>query len=124
MSVPILATEEATQLIESAEYLGAHLLTSDLLLAELAQARHVKLISLHALSIALKPILPQREAIKVKIQRLGKEADQGIGYLEDGTMVVVNGGGGYLGEFVASYVLSIRQTATGRMMFCNVCDTN
>jgi uncharacterized protein YacL len=62
------------------------------------------------------------EQIRIKIQRYGKEPRQGVGYLEDGTMVVVNGGGAFIGEVVDAQVLSVKHTTSGRMIFCNVLD--
>jgi len=119
--VMVLQGEESEKMVQAAKFLEADLLAADQLLSELAQKHDLKLISLQALATALKPAVPQGESLKVKIQRLGKEADQGIGYLEDGTMVVVNGAGKHVGECVLSQVLSVRQTTTGRMIFCNLC---
>jgi uncharacterized protein YacL len=59
------------------------------------------------------------EHIKIKIQRYGKEPRQGVGYLEDGTMVVVNGGGEFIGDLIDAQVLSVKHTTSGRMIFCN-----
>ena len=59
------------------------------------------------------------EFLEVKIQRHGKEARQGVGYLEDGTMVVVNGGGDFIGDSIKGQVLSVKHTSSGRMIFCN-----
>ena len=59
------------------------------------------------------------EHIKIKIQRYGKEPRQGVGYLEDGTMVVINGGGSFIGELIDTQVLSVKHTSSGRMIFCN-----
>jgi uncharacterized protein YacL len=59
------------------------------------------------------------EKLSIKIQRYGKEEKQGVGYLDDGTMVVVNGGGDYIGEVIEVQVLSVKHTASGRMIFCN-----
>lgn len=64
--------------------------------------------------------LESGQHLSIKIQRIGKEPDQGVGYLEDGTMVVVNGGSHFLGKTVDSSVLSTRQTPNGRMIFCNL----
>ena len=64
--------------------------------------------------------MPRGEPLKIEIQRFGKEEMQGIGYLEDGTMVVVNGGGNYIGEIIQARVLSVKHTTSGRMIFCNV----
>ena len=59
------------------------------------------------------------EILKIKIQRYGKEPNQGVGYLEDGTMVVVNGGGDFIGQCIEVQVLSVKHTASGRIIFCN-----
>jgi uncharacterized protein YacL len=69
--------------------------------------------------IVSKPPLPAGEKIKIKIQRYGKEPLQGVGYLDDGTMVVVNGGGKAIGETIDATVLSVKQTTAGRIIFCN-----
>ena len=82
----------------------------------------VRLINLHTLSKALKPIEASGEYLTLRIQRYGKEEHQGVGYLEDGTMVVVNGGGDYIGQEIESRILSVKHTAAGRMIFCNVAD--
>jgi hypothetical protein len=67
----------------------------------------------------VKPPVPAGDKLRVKIQRLGKEPLQGVGYLDDGTMVVVNGGGDFIGETLEVIVLSAKQTSAGRMIFCN-----
>ncbi len=101
-----------------AKLLGADLLVSDTQVN--AQEDGISIINIHALSNALKPLTPKGEFLKIKIQRIGKEEDQGVGYLEDGTMVVVNGGGLFIGETIDSRVLSVKHTSSGRMIFCNV----
>ena len=70
-----------------------------------------------------KPLMQKGESLKIKIQRLGKEELQGVGYLDDGTMVVVNGGRTYMGEIISTRVLSIKETPSGRMIFCNVAES-
>jgi len=82
----------------------------------------IRFINLHTLSDALKPVIPKGKYLKIKIQRSGKEELQGVGYLEDGTMVVVNGGGGYIGETIRTRVLSAKHTSFGRIVFCNVAE--
>lgn len=57
--------------------------------------------------------------IKIKVQRYGKEPRQGVGYLDDGTMVVINGGGSFIGDVIDAQVLSVKHTSSGRMIFCN-----
>ena len=64
------------------------------------------------------------ETLRIKIQRFGKEPLQGVGYLEDGTMVVVNGGGTYVGEVIQAQVLSVKHTQSGRMIFCNTLEAD
>jgi uncharacterized protein YacL len=88
----------------------------------MAAIEGVRVINLHTLSNALKPLMQAGEHIKIKIQRYGKEPRQGVGYLEDGTMVVVNGGGEYIGEIIDAKVLSVKHTSSGRMIFCNAPD--
>ena len=70
-----------------------------------------------------KPLMQKGESLKIKIQRLGKEELQGVGYLDDGTMVVVNGGRDYMGEVISTRVLSVKETPSGRMIFCNVSES-
>ncbi len=103
----------------------ARFLNTDILSAESSQLQMpheegIKIINLHALSNALKPLMQKGESIKIKIQRYGKEEHQGVGYLEDGTMVVVNGGGDFIGDTLLANVLSLKHTSSGRMLFCNV----
>lgn len=104
----------------------ARLMGGDVLTAEAGAVGtsydDIRLINLHTLSKALKPIETSGECLTLRIQRLGKEEHQGVGYLEDGTMVVVNGGGDYIGQEIESRILSVKHTAAGRMIFCNVAD--
>ena len=79
-----------------------------------------KLISLHHLAHLLKPIKHLDESLRVKIQRIGKEPEQGVGYLEDGTMIVVNGGGSHIGEEVSAWIISTKHSSSGRIIFCNL----
>ena len=63
-----------------------------------SQIDGARIINIHLLANALKPITQSGETLQIKIQRYGKEPRQGVGYLEDGTMVVVNGGAEYIGD--------------------------
>ncbi|MFI5333890.1 MAG: PIN/TRAM domain-containing protein [Chlamydiales bacterium] len=105
-----------------ARLIDANLLSADVSRAQTNQLDGVRVINLHTLASALKPLMQAGEFIKIKIQRYGKEAEQGVGYLEDGTMVVVNGGGKYIGETIECRVLSVKHTSAGRMIFCNALD--
>jgi uncharacterized protein YacL len=105
-----------------ARLLDANILTADPSRIQQSSHEGVRFISIHFLSNALKPLTNAGEQITIKIQRYGKEARQGIGYLEDGTMVVVNGGADSLGETIRAQVLSVKHTSSGRMIFCNAAD--
>ncbi len=110
------------KIIRLARLLGTNIITADLGRIQASKAEDVKIIDIHTLSNALKPLMQTGEQLSVKIQRYGKEPRQGIGYLEDGTMVVVNGGGQFIGEIVTAQVLSVKHTSSGRMIFCNALD--
>jgi uncharacterized protein YacL len=110
------------KLIRLARLIDANILSADISRIQMSSIEGIKVINLHSLSNALKPLMQAGEYIKIKIQRYGKEPRQGVGYLEDGTMVVVNGGGKYIGETIDAQVLSVKHTSSGRMVFCNACD--
>lgn len=79
----------------------------------------LKTISLDTVAAALKPGAQRGEILSIKIQRLGKEPKQGVGYLDDGAMVVVNGGGEFLGQTIRTQVLSQKYSSSGKIIFCN-----
>jgi uncharacterized protein YacL len=110
------------KMIRLARLLDANIMTADISRVQTAAIEGVRFINIHTLSNALKPLMQAGEHIKIKIQRYGKEPRQGVGYLEDGTMVVVNGGGQYIGELIDAKVLSVKHTTSGRMIFCNAQD--
>lgn len=112
------------KLIRLARLIDANIITADISRVETASIEGIKIINLHSLSNALKPLTQTGEIIYIKVQRLGKEQNQGVGYLEDGTMVVVNGGGDYVGQTIEVNVLSVKHTSSGRMIFCNVAGEN
>ncbi|NGX31605.1 MAG: putative PIN and TRAM-domain containing protein YacL [Chlamydiae bacterium] len=108
-----------TKLTRLARLLDAHLISADISRVQMAQIEGVRIINIHWLSNALKPLMSAGETLRIKIQRQGKEPNQGVGYLEDGTMVVVNGGGELVGKTIDVQVLSVKHTSSGRMVFCN-----
>lgn len=110
------------KLIRLARYMDTHIITSDINRIQQSSIEGVRIINIHMLSNALKPITQSGESIQIKIQRYGKEARQGVGYLEDGTMVVVNGGAEFIGETIKAFVLSVKHTSSGRMIFCNAAE--
>jgi uncharacterized protein YacL len=110
------------KMVRLARLLDANILTADISRIQMAAIEGIRVINIHSLSNALKPLMQAGEHIKIKIQRYGKEPRQGVGYLDDGTMVVVNGGGQFIGETIDAQVLSVKHTTSGRMIFCNASD--
>lgn len=111
-----------TKLTRLARKLGANILSADISKLQQFELDDSKIINVNLLSTALKPLACAGEHIQIKIQRFGKEPRQGVGYLDDGTMVVVNGGAEYIGKTIKVVVLSIKPTSSGRMIFCNTQD--
>jgi len=105
------------KLILLARKYSAKILTTDFNLNKVAQIEGVQVLNINDLANALKPVVLPDEQMEVKIIKEGKEANQGVGYLDDGTMVVVDGGRLYLGKTVEVLVTSVLQTAAGRMIF-------
>ncbi|MFQ5729511.1 MAG: PIN/TRAM domain-containing protein [Waddliaceae bacterium] len=114
--------ETSGKLVRLARIMNANIFTADMSLIEQSSVEGVCIINIHSLSKALKPLTHSGEFINIKVQRYGKEARQGVGYLDDGTMVVINGGAEYIGEVIKAQVLSVKHTSSGRMIFCNSMD--
>jgi uncharacterized protein YacL len=110
------------KLIKLARSVDANVLSADINRVQQAEIQGVKIINIHLLANGLKPITQSGEQIEVKVQRFGKEPRQGVGYLEDGTMVVINGGADFMGQTIIGNVLSVKHTGTGRLIFCNAPD--
>lgn len=108
------------KLVQLARLLDANIITADIARVQPAATEGIRIINIHMISNAWKPMTG--EALNIKIQRYGKEPRQGVGYLEDGTMVVVNGGAEFIGETIKAQVLSVKHTSSGRMIFCNAAD--
>ncbi len=104
-------------LVDLALQLGGKVVTNDYNLNKIAQLRGVAVININDLANALKPVVLPGESLEVKVIKPGEEAGQGIGYLDDGTMVVAEGARGRIGEVVALTVTSVLQTSAGRMIF-------
>ena len=96
---------------------GGTLLTADYNLAKVAEVKDLKVLNLSELVIALRPEVQPGDELQLKIARDGKEADQGVGYLDDGTMVVVEGARGRIGERLPVVVTGALQNPTGRIVF-------
>ncbi len=93
------------------------ILTNDYNLNKVAQLQGVKVLNINELANAVKPVVLPGEEFEILVLKEGKEAAQGIGYLDDGTMVVVENGKKLVGKTIAVMVTSILQTAAGRMIF-------
>ncbi len=104
-------------LLRYAQQRGMAVVSNDTALLALAKVYGVRGLSIHALANALKAPYQPGQRIRVRIQKLGKEAGQGVGYLDDGTMVVVEGAAGDRGEWVEAVVTQAIQTHLGKMIF-------
>jgi uncharacterized protein YacL len=111
------AAEVDARLIKLSLARSAVLLTSDHNLNRIARIAGVRVLNLNDLANALKPILSAGEEISIAVVREGKELHQGVGYLDDGTMVVVENAKARLGDTVRATVTSVLQTSAGRMIF-------
>jgi uncharacterized protein YacL len=109
--------EVDAKLVALAEHLDARIVTNDYNLNKIAQLRGVDVVNVNDLANALKPIVLPGETMSVKIIKPGEEPGQGVGYLEDGTMVVAEQGRDYIGRQVVITVTSVLQTSAGRMIF-------
>lgn len=106
-----------TKLLRLARELEAKVITNDFNLNKVAELYGVKVLNINELSNAIKPVVLPGEEMIVRILRDGKEYGQGIGYLEDGTMIVVEGGKSFIGVDLEILVTSVLQTSAGRMIF-------
>ncbi|MGH7723306.1 MAG: PIN/TRAM domain-containing protein [Candidatus Dormibacteria bacterium] len=116
LDFPDVAEVDA-RLIKLAVARSALLLTSDHNLNRIAQIAGLRVLNLNDLANALKPILSAGEEISIAVVREGRELHQGVGYLDDGTMVVVENARARLGDTVRATVTSVLQTSAGRMIF-------
>ncbi len=97
--------------------LGAKVLTNDYNLNKVAELQGVRVLNINELANALKPVVIPGEVMHVKVLKEGKEHEQGVAYLDDGTMVVVDGGRRRIGQNLTVTVTSVLQTQAGRMIF-------
>lgn len=117
------STESETlnaRLIECARLLSARLMTTDENLAKVARLQGVDVLSIQELDDALKPTVAVGQRLRIALVRAGKEEHQGLGYLPDGTMIVVNHAVAKIGSTVDALVVSTLQTASGTMVFAEL----
>jgi uncharacterized protein YacL len=106
------------KLIELARKLQGKIVTNDFNLNKVAQLRGVQVLNINELANSLKPVVLPGEVMRVFMLKEGKEPGQGVGYLDDGTMVVVDQGKRALGKTIEVTVTSVLQTTAGKMIFC------
>ncbi|MDA1001267.1 MAG: TRAM domain-containing protein, partial [bacterium] len=109
--------EVDTKLVLLAQEIGGKVLTNDFTLNKVAQLQGVVVLNINELANAVKPVVLPGEEMKVYVLKEGKEHDQGVAYLDDGTMVVVDHARDKIGNHVAVSVTSVLQTTAGRMIF-------
>ena len=105
------------KVVRLARELGAKVITTDFNMNKVAALEAVVCLNVNDLGTALKPVVLPGEAMSLFVMKEGKERDQGVGYLDDGTMVVIEDGRRYIGKRVEVGVTSILQTSAGRMIF-------
>ncbi len=106
-----------SRLLQLTEEIGGTLITSDYNLSEIAKIKELKVLNLSELVIALRADVQPGETLQIKVVREGKEANQGVGYLDDGTMVVIEEAKQALNQRVDVLITGALQTPTGRMIF-------
>ncbi|QBS37051.1 PIN/TRAM domain-containing protein [Thermaerobacter sp. FW80] len=106
-----------SKLLRLARRLNGKVVTNDYNLNQIAGLQGVPVLNVNELANAVKPVVLPGEAMQVQIIREGKEAGQGVGFLDDGTMIVVEGGKRYIGQRIDVEVSTVLQTAAGRMIF-------
>lgn len=109
--------EVDSKLVRLGQLLGAPILTNDYNLNKVAEFQGVKVLNINELANAVKPVVLPGEEMVVQVMKEGKEPGQGVAYLDDGTMIVVDTGRRYMGQHLTVLVTSVLQTAAGRMIF-------
>jgi uncharacterized protein YacL len=112
------------KLVVLARQLKCPILTNDFNLNKIAELQGVTILNINELANAVKSVVLPAERMNLNIFQEGKEHDQGVGYMDDGTMVVVENGHNYIGEYKDVVVTKVLQTAAGRMIFARVEEEN
>lgn len=108
------------KLVKLAKQLNGVIITNDYNLNKVAELQGVQVLNINELANALKPVVLPGEVMNINIIKEGNQPNQGVGYLDDGTMVVVEGGKRYIGEKIDVVVTSVLQTIAGKMIFAEV----
>ncbi len=109
--------EVDSKLVRLANVLEAPILTNDYNLNKVAELQGIKVLNINELANAVKPVVLPGEEMFVQVMKEGKEAGQGVAYLDDGTMIVIDGGRRHIGTHTTVLVTTVLQTAAGRMIF-------
>ncbi|WP_346962329.1 PIN/TRAM domain-containing protein [Clostridium sp.] len=109
--------EVDVKLLKLAQLLSGKVITNDYNLNKVAELQGVPVLNINELANAVKPVLLPGEVMKTQVIKDGKESGQGVAYLDDGTMIVIEEGRKYIGENILVVVTSVLQTAAGRMIF-------
>jgi uncharacterized protein YacL len=112
--------EVDTKLIELAKEVRGKIITNDSNLNKVAQLQGIEVLNINELANSLKPVVLPGEEMNVKILKEGKETGQGVAYLDDGTMIVVDNGRRNIGKTIDVIVTSVLQTPAGRMIFARL----
>jgi len=110
-------SEVDTKLLKLAQVIKGCVITNDYNLNKVAEFQRVPVLNINELANAVKPVVLPGEEMVVQIIKDGKESGQGVAYLDDGTMIVVDGGRKFIGDTIEVVVTSVLQTAAGRMIF-------
>ena len=112
--------EVDSKLLKMAQKIDGFIVTNDYNLNKVAEFQGVNVLNINELSNAIKPVVLPGEEMSLIVVKEGKEPGQGVGYLNDGTMIIVEGGAKYIGEEIGVVVTSALQTSAGRMIFAKV----
>ena len=113
-----------SKLVTCALDAGATIITNDYNLNKVAGLQNVKTLNINELAIALKPVVMPGETLSVAIMKPGKEKLQGLAYMDDGTMIVVENGSQYIGKVIKIEITSLHQTSQGKIIFAKVFDNH
>ncbi len=116
--------EVDAKLVKLAKKINGKIVTNDFNLNKVAELQGVEVLNINELANALKPVVLPGEEMTVTIIKEGKEMNQGVAYLDDGTMIVVEGGRRRIGETLDVTTSSVLQTAAGKMIFATIRDTS
>ncbi len=115
--------EVDAKLVKLAKLLGAKIFTNDFNLNKVAELQGITVLNINELANALRPVVLPGESMEIRISKEGKEHNQGIAYLDDGTMVVIDNSKHMIGQVTKVIVTSVLQTSAGRMIFAKLEET-